>query len=135
MSPVSRRGLFALVTGGNQPARQPFSLDRFYGERGAATGATLPTFTVRGADVPVETTRVGVTEETHGVVRIVTEECLGHSSFCSVCAERCPVEGAIVIELGRPRIVESACDGCGQCVHVCPAPRPALRFVPREPAP
>ncbi len=129
MSGVSRRGLFTLLTGG--PKKEPFSLDRFYGER--ATPTAIPAFEVRGGDVEVETTNVGVTRETKGVVRLVPDACLAYSSFCSVCVERCPVEGAIVVELGRPRIVETTCDGCGRCVQVCPAPRPALRFVAREP--
>ena len=42
--------------------------------------------------------------------------------------------GHAVTLVGRPRIVETTCDGCGQCVQVCPAPRPALRFVARESA-
>lgn len=129
MTAVSRRGLFTLLTGGDKK-KQEFSLHSFY--EGRKAPAALPHFRVQDGGLEVETTRVGVPIETRGVVRIVPEACLGYSSFCSVCAERCPVEGAIVIELGRPRIVETACDGCGQCLKVCPAPRPALRYVAKE---
>ena len=135
MSGVSRRGLFSLLTGGKkaeEPAKPAaFSLHDFYQRRKAAE--PLPPFRVRGVDVPTETTRVGMgTPDPDGVMRIFPDACLGYTSFCSVCAERCPVDGAIVVELGRPRIVESACDGCGDCLRACPAPKKALRFVRRE---
>lgn len=124
---ISRRGLFELFT--KREAPKAFSLGDFYERRGEPTPP--PRFEVKN-DLPVQTTQVGVTREAKGVVRIVESACLGYTSFCSVCAERCPVEGAIVIELGRPRVVESACDGCGECARVCPAPLPALRFVGRD---
>jgi len=140
MSGVSRRGLFSLLTGNKKEVDKPekpagFSLSDFYAKRKA--NDTIPHFRVHGADVPraVKSTNIGLGEpEPEGVMRIFPDACLGYTSFCSVCSERCPVEGAIVIEAGRPRIVESACDGCGECLRVCPAPKKALRFVKREPA-
>lgn len=129
-----------------------FSLQAFYARRAAAPAA-IPRFEIRDADLATETTKVGMGAERDasqeplearnapslvdapgfdGFVRILPEACLGYSSFCSVCVERCPVEGAIVVELGRPRVVESACDGCGVCIRACPAPTQALRIVPRE---
>ena len=62
---------------------------------------------------------------------IMKPSCLAwNGSFCSVCAERCPVPGAIAVESGRPRIVESQCTGCGVCAFVCPAPGSAVIIMP-----
>jgi len=68
-------------------------------------------------------------------VRVRPQLCLAwQGSFCSTCSERCPVEDAIVVELGRPRVVEERCNGCGLCVQVCPAPLNALEFLsPTQP--
>ncbi|TVQ62272.1 MAG: 4Fe-4S dicluster domain-containing protein [Phycisphaerales bacterium] len=73
-----------------------------------------------------------------GVARISPVTCLAHqNSFCTVCSEHCPVEGAIEIVNGRPRIVEATCTGCGVCQHVCPAPENAILLMPlaHRPAP
>ena len=63
------------------------------------------------------------------VARLVPGTCLGPTSFCRVCAERCPVR-AIVFDGGRPRIDETRCDGCGECECACPAPGGAITCVP-----
>lgn len=68
-----------------------------------------------------------------GLARIETTDCLAwQGTLCSVCSERCPVEGAIRIEGGRPTIVEERCTGCGTCQHVCPAPYNAVLVLPRS---
>lgn len=62
--------------------------------------------------------------------------CLVQRSLtCSVCAERCPVPGAIVRERGLPRIVADVCTGCGVCHDVCPAPSNAVLMLARRAAP
>jgi ferredoxin len=67
-----------------------------------------------------------------GVARILFRDCLAFlGSFCSVCEERCPVEGALRIEGGKPLVDEALCTGCGQCQYVCPAPLNAVHIVPR----
>jgi ferredoxin len=127
-------------------AGAPFSLDTFYAARSPAPA--LPAFAVK-ADVAVSTTRVGlgrteavaaaavpaaaaaVALPAHLVPRVLEHNCLATRSFCSICVERCPRDGAIVIERGRPRIVEQRCDGCGHCIPVCPSPILALELVPR----
>lgn len=64
-------------------------------------------------------------------VRVRPPLCLAwQGSFCSTCSERCPVEGVISVERGRPRVEASRCNGCGLCVQVCPAPLNALEFLP-----
>lgn len=66
-----------------------------------------------------------------GVATIRPFDCLAHSgSFCTVCAERCPVPGAIRVERGRPSIDPDACTGCGTCAWVCPAPTNAVIVMP-----
>ena len=57
---------------------------------------------------------------------------------CIVCQEHCPVpEKAIILDregpvgLGRPRISEELCVGCGICQNKCPVrPRRAIRVSP-----
>ena len=127
---ITRRGLITLL----KAKPKGFSLDGFYGaraERGETTTNDVPHFKVYDDGIPTETSSVGVTREVEGVVRIREADCLGHTSFCSVCSERCPVKGAIVLELGRPRVDETLCNGCGICVGVCPAPVNAFDKVAR----
>ncbi len=67
-----------------------------------------------------------------GTARITPQTCLAHQPGpgCTVCSEQCPVEGAIEVVDGRPRVVESACTGCGVCRYVCPAPENAILLMP-----
>ncbi len=65
---------------------------------------------------------------------ILDRFCLAwQGSFCSVCAERCPVEGAIMLEQGKPRVNPDLCTGCRICHDVCPAPKKAVFLVARKP--
>jgi len=67
---------------------------------------------------------------------ILKHACLAwNGSFCSVCSERCPVQGAIAIDAGRPRILEERCTGCGVCAFVCPAPGSAIMVMPLQDRP
>ncbi len=67
---------------------------------------------------------------------ILDRFCLAwQGSFCSVCVERCPVPGAIVTEMGKPRVVPELCTGCRICHDVCPAPKNAVFLVSRKPGP
>lgn len=82
-----------------------------------------------------------------GLAMIQQFSCLAHNhSFCSVCVERCPEDGAIEVLQGKPRILPEHCTGCGICQSVCPAPinaillmpnpsRPPARVEPGEPLP
>lgn len=66
-----------------------------------------------------------------GVAWVQTMACLAHTgTFCSVCSERCPVEGAIETRDGKPRIRDGVCTGCGVCASVCPAPVNAIVVMP-----
>ncbi|MHC5113013.1 MAG: 4Fe-4S dicluster domain-containing protein [Planctomycetota bacterium] len=67
-----------------------------------------------------------------GVAWIQAPSCLAHQgTFCSVCVEQCPEEGAIVTNEGRPRVVADTCTGCRICHDVCPAPGNAIIVLPR----
>jgi Pyruvate/2-oxoacid:ferredoxin oxidoreductase delta subunit len=143
---LSRRAFLGFLRKKEQPAPPPqpvpapapapgggFSLDAFYSARaqsGETTGNQLPVFSLReGLVVPQEgVSRIGMAPRP---VRVRPQLCLAwQGSFCSTCSERCPVEDAIVIEAGRPRVVEERCNGCGLCVQVCPAPLNALELAP-----
>ncbi len=66
-----------------------------------------------------------------GLAMLQQHSCLAYNkSFCTVCAERCPEEGAIEVEQGKPRIVTQNCTGCGICHSVCPAPVNAIMIMP-----
>ncbi|WP_437573221.1 4Fe-4S dicluster domain-containing protein [Sorangium sp. So ce887] len=126
-----------------------FSLDAFYAQRvgaGAVTGETIPAFGISApAEVPAP--RAGAAEQPSpppwrrggaegalppgAVLRLLPHACIALESFCSVCVERCPAEGALVMELGRPKLDEDRCTGCGRCVEVCPAPVRGFTVVPR----
>lgn len=65
---------------------------------------------------------------------ILDRFCLAYQgSFCSVCVERCPEPGAIVSELGKPRVDADICTGCRICHDVCPAPKNAVFLVAKKP--
>lgn len=67
-----------------------------------------------------------------GTASVLPFSCLATApGGCSVCAERCPVPGALVREAGRPVISKDMCTGCGVCHHVCPAPSNAIMILPR----
>jgi ferredoxin len=65
---------------------------------------------------------------------ILDRFCLAwQGSFCSVCSERCPVDGAITVDQGKPRVNPDLCTGCKICHDVCPAPKNAVFLVARKP--
>lgn len=67
---------------------------------------------------------------------ILDRFCLAwQGSFCSVCVERCPEPGAILTEMGKPRVNPDMCTGCRICHDVCPAPKNAVFLVARKPRP
>lgn len=69
--------------------------------------------------------------KTIGTAKITEHLCLAHhSTICTVCSERCPIDDAIHVSDGKPTINESACTGCGVCRYVCPAPENAILLMP-----
>lgn len=67
-----------------------------------------------------------------GRARIDPLSCLAAAgSPCSICAERCPIEGALTLDrTGPPQVSPALCTGCGVCQHVCPAPQNAVMILP-----
>ncbi|MEX2581404.1 MAG: 4Fe-4S binding protein [Verrucomicrobiales bacterium] len=85
---------------------------------------------------PVSSKESRTTDESPPLALILDRFCLAwQGSLCSVCVERCPVDGAIPTEKGRPRIVPDLCTGCRICHDVCPAPKNAVFLVSRKPRP
>ena len=75
-----------------------------------------------------------VIDEFPPLALILDRFCLAYQgSFCSVCSERCPAEGAITVEQGKPRVNPDSCTGCKICHDVCPAPKNAVFLVARKP--
>ncbi len=66
-----------------------------------------------------------------GVAKIDSISCLAfQGTLCTVCVEGCPVENAITMEAGRPKIDADICTACGVCLYVCPAPGNAIHLMP-----
>jgi len=54
------------------------------------------------------------------VAKVDTKTCLPYSGpECGACQGSCPVEGALVWEMERPRINQDICTGCAMCREVC----------------
>jgi ferredoxin-type protein NapG len=71
-----------------------------------------------------------------GKARVQMHDCLNAlGASCSVCAEQCPVPGAIELSGGRVTVREPLCTGCGVCHHVCPAPNNAVLILPARERP
>ena len=155
---ITRRGLFRMFAPEARPAREEappaFSLDAYYAGRekaGSITRDRIPAFEIT-AHVEVPTSSVGTpgpaedarARSTRGapsielppgmVPELRPHACIARSSFCAVCVERCPIQGALLMEPRGPRVVEDACTGCGKCVQVCPAPVNGFSIVPRRAA-
>lgn len=75
-----------------------------------------------------------VSEDGPQLALILDRFCLAwQNSFCSVCVERCPVDGAIIVQQGKPRVNPDLCNGCRICHDTCPAPKNAVFLVSRKP--
>ncbi len=68
-----------------------------------------------------------------GTARIVQVHCLAHNGQrCDYCYDCCPEKDrAILMEEGKPIVVEHKCTGCGICRFYCPAPVKAVQILPK----
>jgi NAD-dependent dihydropyrimidine dehydrogenase PreA subunit len=65
-----------------------------------------------------------------GRAAILPPQCLNRlGTTCTVCAERCPVPGALTMRGGMPVVDDATCTGCGVCHFACPAPTPAILIL------
>jgi len=80
-----------------------------------------------------EQSPAGLCEESgSGALLIDNARCLARRSGCFSCIDRCPHE-AISIDAGVGITVDSAlCDGCGECVQVCPIEPKPIRLKNQE---
>ncbi len=63
---------------------------------------------------------------------IAGRHCLAYQgTSCTTCVEHCPIDGALLLEKGLPRVVPAVCTGCRLCLDACPAPEQAILIVPR----
>lgn len=71
----------------------------------------------------------------HAVVH--RSSCLSHiGSECTICIERCPIEGTITHDWRKiPVIDQDLCTGCGMCISTCPAEPAALSIIPSKERP
>lgn len=60
-------------------------------------------------------------EEKLGVAKVFEFNCLAYKDImCDYCIRACPLgQTALTIEAGKPKVNESNCNGCGQCVAAC----------------
>ncbi|MDR0500273.1 MAG: 4Fe-4S dicluster domain-containing protein [Coriobacteriales bacterium] len=57
-----------------------------------------------------------------GIAIIHANRCLAYvNSSCGVCADACEWDAIGLDELRRPIVDSKKCNGCGECVKVCPA--------------
>jgi len=112
MSTISRRDLFRSLLGRKEKPDAPPPVEE-------------------AAQVPSKPA-----DDTPQLALILDRFCLAwQGSFCSVCVERCPEPGAILTEMGKPRVNPDLCTGCKICHDVCPAPKNAVFLVARKPRP
>jgi Fe-S-cluster-containing hydrogenase component 2 len=88
----------------------------------------------RHAEPTAPSVALPVSDEAPQLALILDRFCLAYQgSFCSVCSERCPENGAIVVVQGKPHVNPDFCTGCKVCHEVCPAPKNAVFLVSRKP--
>lgn len=92
-------------------------------------GLLCTTVCPSGALTPVRR----ATEVQMGVAQINPGQCLPfRGDKCSVCLDRCPIQGALRPDAnGRPSVTDF-CTGCGICEYYCPTEPAAIRILPRS---
>ena len=90
-------------------------------------GLLCSTVCPSGALTPVRR----ATEVQMGIAVIDATRCLPYrGDKCSVCLDRCPIQGALRLdEKGRPQ-VHDTCTGCGICEYYCPTEPTAIKVRP-----
>lgn len=58
-----------------------------------------------------------------GVAVVVQDRCLAflETGSCGICVDACPYDALSFDDLRRPVVDDKKCNGCGECVRICPA--------------
>lgn len=58
-----------------------------------------------------------------GMALLHEDRCLAflRDNSCGICVDACPYEAMYFDEARRPVVDEDFCNGCGECVRICPA--------------
>jgi ferredoxin len=64
--------------------------------------------------------------------KLIWETCVAYKRTpCDACHRACPVDLAITIDdHGHPRLDRYRCDGCGECLKVCPTDPISIVMAP-----
>lgn len=60
------------------------------------------------------------------------ERCLARNCGCFSCVERCEQQAIVVVMGEGIRIDAARCNGCGDCLYICPVTPKAIGLVIRE---
>ena len=82
-----------------------------------------PTGALRKTEAADADGATGAGDAKLGVAVVVSDACVAWDwTGCRVCADDCPVDGAITLDANMRPVVDSAlCNGCGKCEFACPA--------------
>jgi len=84
-------------------------------------------FNVKAATLPEEPAG-----EVQGELLFYRQRCLGLRGGCFACIDHCPQE-AVAIQPGVGIAVDAAkCNGCGDCVGICPVNPKAIAMNPLQ---
>lgn len=74
-----------------------------------------------------------VTEVAMGLAAVDPSLCLSfRNETCSLCIDRCPIQGALKQDSMLRPVVGQTCVGCGLCEYYCPTETPAISVRPRS---
>jgi len=94
----------------------------------AAFGRSLLDAAREGETATSDHEQVSVT----GYLRVDNRRCLAQRGGCFACLDKCPLE-AITISPGVGITIDpDNCDGCGECISVCPVQPKAIMMHASE---
>lgn len=70
----------------------------------------------------------------NGYLRLDNRRCLAQRGGCFACLDKCPLEAISISPGVGITINPDSCDGCGECVSVCPVePKAIMMHASEEP--
>ena len=69
-----------------------------------------------------------------GTAQLIHNRCFAYNGqICDYCYTQCPgKDKSIIMNDGKPVVIENACTGCGICEYLCPAPGKAIMILPEK---